>query len=223
MNVIYYQVCRHFHVIVHVLDCSQRSLDKKVRPGLTKLTWATQGNLDQFVHDCRTHAQKVAKVIEDYKSSNRNIGQHCREISEMQMVKLDGRRVFEGDEFYQEQKQHREAMMARMKATYKEIVIKMHKTSEVFRGDVGEVQTHWIKYTERMDRMVEEALRLNIKWSLQDLSRAINGDGKTSPNPLFKVKVVLSDKQVWMCVVRMHLRTYILYSVCVCVWICGYL
>ena len=47
---------------------------------------------------------------------------------------------------------------------------------------------------EQMDHMVEEALRLNVKWSLQDLSRAINGDGKTMPNPLFKVQVVLTDK-----------------------------
>lgn len=39
--------------------------------------------------------------------------------------------------------------------------------------------------------MVEEAFRLNVKWSLQELSRAINGDGKNSPNPLFRVKVVL--------------------------------
>ena len=35
--------------------------------------------------------------------------------------------------------------------------------------------------------MVEEACRLNVKWSLQELSKAINGDGKTAPNSLFKV------------------------------------
>ena len=45
-----------------------------------------------------------------------------------------------------------------------------------------------------MDRLVEEAFRLNVKWSLQELSRAINGDGKTSPNPLFRVQVVLKDQ-----------------------------
>ena len=53
------------------------------------------------------------------------------------------------------------------------------------------VQTHWVRYTEKMDRMVEEALRLKVQWSLQELSRAINGDGKNTPNPLFRVKVVL--------------------------------
>lgn len=39
--------------------------------------------------------------------------------------------------------------------------------------------------------MVEEALRSNIKRSMQELSRAINGDSKTSPNPLFGVLVIL--------------------------------
>ena len=44
--------------------------------------------------------------------------------------------------------------------------------------------------------MVEEALRLNVKWSLQELAKAINGDGKSAPNPLFKVQVILEDEKV---------------------------
>ena len=44
--------------------------------------------------------------------------------------------------------------------------------------------------------MVEEAFRLNVKWSLQELSRAINGDGKSAPNPLLRVKVVLEGDKV---------------------------
>ena len=58
------------------------------------------------------------------------------------------------------------------------------------------MQQHWHRYTEKMDRMVEEAFRLNVKWSLQELSRAINGDGKSGPNPLFKVKVILENDKV---------------------------
>ena len=42
--------------------------------------------------------------------------------------------------------------------------------------------------------MVEEALRLNVKWSMQELNRAINGDGKTTPNPLFKIMVILNSE-----------------------------
>ena len=50
------------------------------------------------------------------------------------------------------------------------------------------------KYAERMDLMVEEALRLNVKWSLQELARAVSSDGRTTINPLFKVKVKLTSQ-----------------------------
>lgn len=40
---------------------------------------------------------------------------------------------------------------------------------------------------------MEDALRMNVKWSLLELSKAINGDGKTTPNPLFRVLVILQD------------------------------
>lgn len=45
----------------------------------------------------------------------------------------------------------------------------------------------------RLDHMMEDALRLNVKCSLQELSKAINGDGKTTPNPLFRVLVILKN------------------------------
>ena len=36
-----------------------RFLDKKIHPGLTKLTWASKGISDYFVNECRIHASKV--------------------------------------------------------------------------------------------------------------------------------------------------------------------
>jgi dynein heavy chain len=44
-----------------------------------------------------------------------------------------------------------------------------------------------------MHRMLEEAFRLNVKNSLHELSKAINGDGKTTPIQLFKVNVLLES------------------------------
>ena len=64
----------------------------------------------------------------------------------------------------------------------------------MFGGDGGDVKKQLEKYTERMDHMVEEALRLNVKWSLQELSRAITSDGKSTISPLFKVKVMLTSQ-----------------------------
>ena len=62
-------------------------------------------------------------------------------------------------------------------------------------GVCFQVQQGFFNYTDKMDRMLEESFRLNIKWSLHELSKAINGDGKTPPNPLFKVKLILEDDQ----------------------------
>lgn len=56
-----------------------------------------------------------------------------------------------------------------------------------------QIQQQWLQYTIRLDRMMEDALRLNVKWSLLELSKAINGDGKTTPNPLFQVLVILKN------------------------------
>ena len=67
---------------------------------------------------------------------------------------------------------------------------------QVFVGDGGEVRKQLEKYTVRMDRMVEEALRLNVKWSLQEMHRAIFSDGKSPLNPLFKVKVILTSQVI---------------------------
>ena len=59
-----------------------------------------------------------------------------------------------------------------------------------------QVQDHWYRYTVRCDAMLAEAFRLNIKRSLILMSKAINGDAKSGPYPLFNVKVVLEDNKV---------------------------
>ena len=69
-----------------------------------------------------------------------------------------------------------------------------------------QVQQHWVRYLEKMDRMVEEAFRLNVKWSLQELSKAINGDGKSAPNPLFRVKVCLQGDKVNLLLIIKYLK-----------------
>jgi dynein heavy chain len=37
--------------------------------------------------------------------------------------------------------------------------------------------------------------RINVKFSLHEISKAINGDGKSGPNPLFRVNITLETQQ----------------------------
>ena len=94
------------------------------------------------------------------------------------------------------QARHRENIQKRLKQKHEDIVASMRGTFAVFQNDGAEVQQHWHSYTLKMDRMVEEAFRLNVKYSLQELSKAVNGDGKSAPNPLFRVKVILEGDKV---------------------------
>ncbi|KAK3095642.1 hypothetical protein FSP39_017066 [Pinctada imbricata] len=197
-------VVRDYNRIIAALSTEERALfrerirflDKKIHPGLTKLTWASKGISDFFVSDCRVNAAKVQAMVDDYKGANMDISAECVKISEMLLIKIDNRKVYENLEFDEEQARHRESTNAKLRSIHMEIVRTMKKTHEIFKGDGSEVQQHWIRYTEKMDRMVEEAFRLNIKWSLQELSKAINGDGKSAPNPLFRVKVCLQGDKV---------------------------
>lgn len=56
---------------------------------------------------------------------------------------------------------------------------------------VLKVQEYWATFTDKVDSMVENALRFNIKHSMEKLFKAISGDSKTLPKPLFKVDVAL--------------------------------
>lgn len=52
-------------------------------------------------------------------------------MGEMLLVKLDGKRVHEGNEFEVEQSQHRGAVQIRLKNIHRDIVATMKKTYEV--------------------------------------------------------------------------------------------
>ncbi|KAL8578353.1 Dynein heavy chain 2, axonemal [Nucella lapillus] len=197
-------VVRDYNRIIAALSLEERGLfrerirvlDKRIHPGLTKLTWASKNVSDYFVAECRLHASKIQANVDDYKGANMNIRELCVKISEMLLVRIDSKVVYEDLKFDEDQARHRENLQKRLKETHEDIIASMRRTYTVFQNDGAEVQQHWHSYTQKMDRMVEEAFRLNVKYSLQELSKAINGDGKSAPNPLFRVKVILEEDKV---------------------------
>ncbi|XP_039997326.1 dynein heavy chain 2, axonemal [Xiphias gladius] len=166
-------------------------MDKKIQPGLTKLLWLSKGASNVFIHDCLLHVDKVQLIVDGYKVSNLSISNLCRQISETLMVKLDGKTVYRNLDFEDDQKTHQQSHLQILQSAHQDIVDIMTRIYNTFSNDGPEVQEHWATYTGKVDDMVEEALRRNIKRSMKKLSRAINGDSKTSPNPLFKVMVTL--------------------------------
>ncbi|XP_053575482.1 dynein axonemal heavy chain 2 [Bombina bombina] len=194
-------VVRAYNRIIDALSPAERGLfreqirflDKKIQPGLSKLRWSSKGVSSAFINDCLLHISKVQKIVDNYKVANLNISRCARLISETLLLDIDGNRVFRDLEFQEVQEENRRNAQSRLHTLHEEICGIMRATYEVFKADGPEVQQHWLNYTEKMDLLVEEAFRLNIKWSLQELSKAINGDSKASPNPLFRVMVILQN------------------------------
>lgn len=54
----------------------------------------------------------------------------------------------------------------------------------------------WDRYIRKFDELVEQALRISIKNSLDTAKSALHGDASTGPNPLLKVSADLKNNRV---------------------------
>ena len=137
--------------------------------------------------------------MDKYKSSLMQCFRFCKQISEHLLVKLDTRKIFEHLDFGDDQLKHRKAISVQLTELYDSIETTLQSIHEIFKKDESEeVKREWNKLIDRMRRMIGEAFRLNVKNSLLELSRAINGDGKSTPNPLFKLQVILESYEETM-------------------------
>ena len=57
------------------------------------------------------------------------------------------------------------------------------------------VQQSWMNYTIKVDYLIEDALRANIKQSFQEITRSIIGDGKAGQAPTFKLNLILKKRE----------------------------
>ncbi|CAB3235267.1 unnamed protein product [Arctia plantaginis] len=55
---------------------------------------------------------------------------------------------------------------------------------------------HWVKYVRRFDRLMEDALRLSIKSTMQNMYKCVHGDGTMAPAPLIKMNLYLINKDI---------------------------
>jgi dynein heavy chain len=175
-----------------------RKLDKRINQGLHKLTWSTRtrGLTDSYVKDCRKHCQELYNIIKNYQEGKGTIFRCCRDMARAQLINIEKNHVYLEKEFDAKQQQHREKIQKHLEQchkTIKETVLKIYRDS--FKEGTGEVQREWRSFIGQIDKRTEKSLRQTVKRSLQELSKAINGDNKTDPQTLFKISVVLQGNR----------------------------
>jgi dynein heavy chain len=114
-------------------------------------------------------------------------------ISDMHLIKIEKKTVHRDEEFKQVQEQRREEVKKQFKEAHEKIVDLMLTAYQFFESHPQDIQREWRAYVDKVDKKIEEVLKKAVKTSLQDLCRALNGDSKTEPSPLFKISAVLED------------------------------
>ncbi|CAF1579491.1 unnamed protein product, partial [Adineta steineri] len=195
-------IVRDYNRILDKLDTHERvlfkerikQLDKRLAPGLNKITWLKPTH--DYTIDCRISASELHQQVDKYKEAYRDCIKLCKKISETLLVKIDTRKIFENLEFEEYQRQYRKVASEQIKEYYHEIQRKINETYQLFARDPSDVQHEWSRIVVELDKWLERAIRYNFKTSLTELSKAINGDGKSAPGPLFKIEIILEPKVV---------------------------
>merc|ERR1711897_89229 len=79
------------------------------------------------------------------------------------------------------------------KESHAKITDLMMSSNSFFETHPHDIQREWRAYVDKIDKRIEESLKKCVKTSLQELCRALNGDSKTEPSPLFRISGVLED------------------------------
>jgi dynein heavy chain len=193
-------VVRGYNDVIDALDERERRLftdhirimDRRIQPGIMRLNWMDKRIKEWFVPTCSVATIDAMKVVESYKKGMTLIDVTCRDIERTQLVLIEKNTVYEEGEFEAKQKSHREVVtrtLLKAQQTIKDTIESLRPSFADSKSP--DVRREWQYLVKTIDRRVESSLRLTAKRSLQDMSRAINGDNRSEPQPLFKVSVVL--------------------------------
>ncbi|KAI9356982.1 dynein heavy chain and region D6 of dynein motor-domain-containing protein [Zopfochytrium polystomum] len=178
-----------------------RFLDRKINPGLTSLNWASKGVTEYFIKECRRHSHDIQTVVTSFLESVRRLRSACTSIAELPLLQIEAKKIYDLEEFSSVQDQYRKVAHQKLSSAHSTIVGILETMHHVFKNDSREVQAFWVKFVEKIDAMLEDALRTSVKRSLLELGRAINGEGKSREAaveilPLFKLNVILESQKV---------------------------
>ncbi|KAG7190743.1 hypothetical protein KM043_006815 [Ampulex compressa] len=172
-----------------------RQLDRKINPGLSKLTWNTE-YVDSYIEDCFNQTANLQEFINTYKKSNFEIVRICENICDTPMIKIRPNYTYTLTELQEELLRVRNAIFQVMMDKHDTVVQYIMIVREGFRNVMEETLTKWKEYLTKIDTLIEEAFRLCLKNSLEIMYKALHGDGTAAPSPLLLVETDLMENKI---------------------------
>lgn len=102
---------REYNRIMNALNAEEKALfqerikilDKKIAPGFVKVQWPVKSMVEFFVNDSRLQTSSLQGKVDEYKAANANIRSNCELIARTLLLKLESGRVYENNDFHNEQ------------------------------------------------------------------------------------------------------------------------
>ena len=198
-------VVRDYNKILEALDDEERRLfydrithlDKHISPGLSKVHWTSPSKLQEyFIGEARKHCKNAYESVVQYKEAIGKVTANCAEIASTILVSVVRKKVYAEGEFEEAQKTHREKVTKKFTTAHEEMRKELSRTfKRTFAHDSENVQREWAELRRKIDKRLEDALRTSVKRSLQELSKALNGDKKLDVVPLFSVITMLKNNR----------------------------
>ncbi|ERL85346.1 hypothetical protein D910_02766 [Dendroctonus ponderosae] len=169
------------------------NVEKKISPGLSKLTWAADIG-DEYIAECSNNTAE--DFVDDYKQCNLQIVLICEKICDTPLISLTQYTVMELQELVDELTKNMNDTLGKLISCYHTIIEFLVMVFEGFENVMGSMANQWVRYINNFDRLMEEALKICCKNSLQSMFEALHGDGTTDPNPLIKIEVNLIGNKI---------------------------
>ncbi len=197
-------VVRAYNDIVRDIEPEQRrlfvdhmrKLDRRMNQGLNKLTWQSKNMIEMYVRDSITACQEVHTVVKEFKNCKSSIARMCKQITNLLCIKIEKSQLYEGGLFERKQEAHRAIVMKQLSEYYQQIITTFKSIYQYFKDGTQEVKREWRNQITQVDKIMEQSLKHSVKRSLQELSKAINGDSKSDPQTLFTVQIILDASRV---------------------------
>ncbi|KAL7754402.1 hypothetical protein RI367_000383 [Sorochytrium milnesiophthora] len=178
-----------------------RFLDRKISPGLTSLTWASKGITEYFVKECRRHSHDLQTTVSEFMKANARVAAKCKDMADVPLWYIEPKKIYDLADFEQTQQAHRAYARDKLASCHEEIRTVLQTCYGVFRHDGKDVQLQWGRFVQKIDDMVEDALRLAVKRSLLEIAKSINGEsrsheGQAEVQPLLRINIVLENSKV---------------------------
>ncbi|XP_066137784.1 dynein axonemal heavy chain 2 [Euwallacea fornicatus] len=171
------------------------NVEKKISPGFSKLTWETDIE-DEYIAECSNSTTELQEFIDDYKQCNLHIVLICEKICHTPLIHLTGYTAMKLQDLVDGFSRKINKTLVVLIDYYHKIIEFLMVVFEGFQGVMGAIANQWGRYINNFDKLVEEALKICCKNSLQSMFEALHGNGTTDPNPLIQLEVNLDGNKI---------------------------